>query len=424
MTGAVAGHTKGDGEFRDGWPVVLSAMLGIALGATPIPFYTLGIFAPHLSQAFHWGFGQIQLGLLVSSIVVLVSVPLVGILADRVGVRVVALTSLVLFGLSYMSFALSTGSLTQYYVTWCLVGFLGVGTLPITWTRAVNAQFDKHKGLALGLCLAGTGVFGMLGKPLVSYWITVLGWRGAYVATGLLPILIAFPIGLLFFREGAKGDPRLRDHASRKAAEALREASATGLGLSQALRDWRFWLLTAAVTATGFALGGPTPNMENILGQHGFTPLQVTSLTPLIGASVILGRLMSGWLMDRIWAPAVAFVLLCLPAGACLLLASGSLTYAEAFVAIGLIGLSAGMESDLVAFLVARYFGLRKYASIYGLIYVCYALSGSVAASVFGRAFDQTHSYAGILTAGAVVLVIGAASFLMLGRYRFRVKED
>jgi hypothetical protein len=43
---------------------------------------------------------------------------------------------------------------------------------------------------------------------------------------------------------------------------------------------------------------------------------------------------------------------------------------------------------------------------------------------VFGRAFDQTHSYAGILTAGAVVLVVGAASFLLLGRYRFRVKED
>jgi MFS family permease len=414
----------GYGEFRDGWPVVLSAMLGIALGATPIPFYTMGLFAPHLAKAFHWGFGEIQFGLLVSSVVVLVSVPLVGLLADRIGVRVIALTSLVLFGLSFMSFALSTGSLTQYYVTWCIMGLLGVGTLPITWTRAINAQFDRRKGLALGLCLAGTGVFGMLGKPLVSHWIDIWGWRGAYVATGLLPILIAFPVALAFFREGAKGAPKLRDRASRQAAEALRESSETGLGLSEALRDWRFWLLAAALTSTGFALGGPTPNMENILGQHGFTPLQIVSLTPFIGASVIVGRLLSGWLMDRIWAPAVAFVLLCVPAGACLLLASSSLTYAGAFAAIGLIGMSAGMESDLVAFLVARYFGLRKYASIYGLIYVCYGLSGSVAAGVFGRAFDKTHSYSGILTIGAAILVVGATSFLTLGRYRYRAKED
>lgn len=416
-------HSKGYDEFRDGWPVVMSAMLGVALGATPIPFYTIGLFAPQLAHAFHWGFGQIQFGLLVSSIVVLVSVPLVGLLADRVGVRVIALTSLILFGLSFMSFALSTGSLIQYYLTWGVMGFLGVGTLPITWTRAVNAQFDRRKGLALGLCLAGTGVFGMLGKPLITYWIATLGWRGAYVATGLLPILIAFPVGLAFFREGHKGAPKHRDRVSRQAAEALREAAASGMGLSQVMRDWRFWLLSAALTATGFALGGPTPNMENILGQHGFTQLQVTSLTPLIGASVILGRLMSGWFMDRIWAPAVAFFLLCLPAGACLLLAGASLTYAGAFAAIGLIGVSAGMESDLVAFLVARYFGLRKYASVYGLIYVCYALGGSIAASAFGRAFDRTHTYAGILTLAAVILVIGAASFLTLGRYRFRVQE-
>ena len=414
---------SGYGEFRDGYRVLIAALLGVTLGAAPIPFYTIGLFAPQLTKAFHWGFGDIQFGMLLSSVVVLLAVPLVGMLADRVGVRVVALTSLLLFGLCFMSFALSTGSLPQFYLTWMVMGFLGAGTLPITWTRAVNVRFDRRKGLALGVCLAGTGVFGMLGKPLVGYWIATLGWRGAYVATGLLPILVAFPVALAFFREEPKGAAERPDRASRRAAEALREASATGLGLSQALRDWRFWLLVVAVTSTGFALGGPTPNMENILSQQGFSPMQVASLTPLIGASVIVGRLMSGWLMDRIWAPAVAFVLLCLPAGACLLLASSSLSYAGAFVAIGLIGVSAGMESDLVAFLVARYFGLRKYASIYGLIYVCYALGGAVAAGVFGRAFDQTRSYTGILTVAAVILVMGAASFLALGRYRYRVGE-
>jgi MFS family permease len=177
--------------------------------------------------------------------------------------------------------------------------------------------------------------------------------------------------------------------------------------------------MAVALFMTGFAVGGPTPNMENILAEHGFSVGQAASLTPLIGASVIFGRLSAGWLMDRVWAPLVAMVLLLLPAGACLLLAHGPLSYASAFVAISLIGVAAGMESDLVAFLVARYFGLKNYASIYGVIYVFYAMSASAAAGVFGWAFDTTNSYAGILTASAVILVAGALSFLALGRYRF-----
>lgn len=409
----------GYGEFRQGWRLVLASMLGVALGATPVPFYTIGLFAPQLAHAFHWRFGQIQLGVLISSLVTTACLPVVGVIADRIGVRATALTSLALFGLSFMSFALSTPSLMQFYVTWAVMGVLGAGTLPITWTRAINNQFDERKGLALGLCLMGTGVFGILSKPLVTWWIAVLGWRGAYIAVGLLPILIALPVGLLFFHEGAQ---RL-DRAGQKAADAERRAAAAGFSVPQALHDWRFWLIGVAVTATAFAVGGPTPNMENILGTDGFSIAQVTSLTPLIGASVILGRLASGWLMDRVWAPAVACGLLCLPAIACLMLASRSLSYQEAFAAIGLIGLAAGMESDLVAFLVARYFGIKNYASVYGLIYVFYALGGAVAASAFGRAYDQTHSYTGILTVAAVILVAGAASFLTLGRYRFAHRD-
>ncbi len=411
-----AERSAGYGEFREGWRLVLASMLGIALGAAAIPFYTIGLFAPQLAQAFYWGFGQIQYGLLVMSIVVLICAPFVGFLADRIGVRTVALTSLLLFGLGYMSLALSTGSLLQYYITWGLSGLVGVGTLPITWTRAINLHFDRRKGLALGLSLAGTGVFGFFGKPLVAYWIATLGWRGAYVAVGLLPILVALPIAFFFFHAGPKG----QNHAGRRAAQALRQATTTGFSFSQALGDWRFWLLCLALGATGFALGGSTPNMENILTTHGFSLSQVGRLTPMIGASVILGRLLSGWLMDRFWAPLVAFVMLCMPAGACLLLGGASLTYAGAFAAIGLIGVSAGMESDLASYLVARYFGLRQYASIYGIIYVLYGFGGSVAAGVFGWAFDRTHSYASVLGAAAVILVAGAASFLTLGRYRFQ----
>ena len=72
------GRVKGYGEFRTGWPLVLSAMVGIGLGLSPVPFYTIGMLMPELAKAFGWDFAQIQLGLLVTSFTVLLASPLVG----------------------------------------------------------------------------------------------------------------------------------------------------------------------------------------------------------------------------------------------------------------------------------------------------------------------------------------------------------
>ena len=153
-----------------------------------------------------------------------------GIAADRFGVRPVALLSVALFGLSFMALGLSNGSLPLYYLTWLLIAFFGVGTLPITWTRAVNNAFQTGKGLALGLSLIGTGLFGYIIKPLASWLIADFGWRWAFVAIGALPLLIALPLGLAGFRDPSQGviDPR-----QRRAAAAAAAALIPGLTMRQ-----------------------------------------------------------------------------------------------------------------------------------------------------------------------------------------------
>lgn len=407
--------SAGYGEFREGWPVVLASMVGIALGVGPLPFYTIGLIAPELSAAFQWGLGDVMLGMLLMSVVVLVSAPITGAIAERYGVRIVALVSMVLFGLSMMSLGLSTGSLLQFYLTWALIGVVGAGTLPITFTRAINNRFEVRKGFALGLALMGTGVFGILCKAPTAWLLENVGWRGTYVALGLLPILIALPIGIIFFHDS----PAHSSQAGREASRAQDAGDTPGITFRKALGDWRLWLIGVAVVASGFALGGPVPNMESILKTNGFALATIVTLTPLSGFSVIIGRVVAGWLMDRMWAPGLAFGMLLLPAASLWILAHGPLTYETAFLAICMIGLCAGMESDLVAFLIARYFGMRNYASIYSLVYVFYGMSASLAAWAFGAVFDVTLSFDGILTACAVILILGAALFLALGRYRF-----
>lgn len=409
---ATARADAGAGEFALGWRVVCAAMLGIGLGLSPVPFYTLGMLAPELAKAFGWSMGAIMGGIPVMTLTVIIAGPAVGWLADRIGVRRVALASVPLFGLAFMGFALSTGSLAQYYATWALMALAGTGTLPVTWTRAVNSRFDRRKGLALGLALVGTGIFGFLVKPYTAWLIAEYGWRGAYVGVGVLPMLLALPVAWLWFHDA---EPAGAAHASARASAA---PAAGGLTLRQALRDFRFWLIAVSFVAISFGVSGPIPNMENILRLAGFARGDIVALVSLIGLAVIAGRVVGGWLIDRFWAPGVAFIMLAAPAWACWMLAGNDVSAGQARLAIVLIGFAAGVEFDVLAFLTARYFGMRHYGSIYGLLFGFFSLGAGLGPVVFGRLFDASGSYDGVLHGAAVLLVAGAALLLGLGRYR------
>ncbi len=137
-----------------------------------------------------------------------------------------------------------------------------------------------------------------------------------------------------------------------------------------------------------------------------------------IGLSALIGRLVGGWLIDRLWAPGVGLVILSAPGLACWLLAQGGLGYGQALLSICLIGFALGVEYDLLAFLVARYFGMRSYTQIYALLYVCFAMGAGFAPAIFGWSFDRDKSYAGILTLACGLLLLGALALLGLGRYR------
>jgi MFS family permease len=396
-------------EFRRGGGVVLSSLVGIGLGLSPLPFYTLGLFAPYLAKAFHWNQATIMSGLLVMTVLIVLMGPLIGWLADRYGVRRVTLVSVVLFGVSLLGFALQDGSLSRYYLTWGVMAAVGAGTLPVTWTRAVNGWFDHRKGLALGLALIGTGVAALLLKPYTAWAIDAFGWRWAYVALAALPLLLAWPLALLCFKE-----------PSPAAANAMGVTMAEpGMTLGAALRDWRFWLIGGAFLPIAFAVGGPIPNMELLLSTHGLSRPQIFTLLPLIGFFVIGGRLVGGWLVDRIWAPWVALLLLSAPIIAVVMVIYQPVTPSSALWLIGSLGVAIGMEYDLLAFLAARYFGTRHYGAIYGALYSFFAIGGGTAPSVYGHVYDVSRSFDGILLWGAFGMAGGALALCWLGPYRY-----
>ncbi len=410
------------GEFKYGWPVVGSSAIGIGLGMSPLPFYTIGVFVAPFMEEFGWGVQDVMLALSFFSFTALFTSPLIGVITDRIGVRKTVLISIVTFGLSFMAFSLNNGSKTLYIALWILLAFFGAGTLPITWTRAINRWFSKKRGLALGLSLLGTGLFGAFAKLYAAYFIEMYGWRTAYIALALLPLLISLPLAFFFFRD--TDDPKVADKVKRMHAEfgsknANSIANNAGATLKEALKDYRFWLLALSFIPISFAIGGPIPNLEKILDTKGFMRADTVLLASIVGYSVIVGRLLGGYLIDKIWAPGVAFVMFIIPVLACLIFRQPELSYTMALVAIAIIGFAAGVEYDLMAFLVSKYFGLKNYSAIYGMLYGFFAIGAGFGPYIFGKSYAVTGSYTTIFGYAAVAFVVGALPLLFLGKYQY-----
>ncbi len=406
-------------EFRYGWPVVISSALGIALGMSPLPFYTIGVFAGPLAAEFGWQIGQIMSALAVFTLVAMASSPLIGYLTDRLGVRPVVLSSITLFSLSFMAFALNNGSMAVYLTLWGIMAFAGAGTLPITFTRAVSNWFNEKRGLALGVSLIGTGISGALAKQWAGFLIGEFGWRVAYIGVGAMPLLIALPVAIWLFRD--VDDPKAAKRAAAMRAHQTASGNfggSYGLTLAQALRDWRFWLLAAIFVPLSFAIGGPIPNLETLLGTKGFSMEQAVDLATIIGFSVLAGRLIGGYLLDHIWAPLLACIMLMSPALSMYLFHIPDPSYFQAVLAVVLLGVAAGIEYDLIAYLVSRYFGIRAYGAIYGILYAFFALGAGFGPAVYGRVLDQTGSYDLAVHYSMYAFIVCSAALLLLGRYR------
>ena len=197
----------------------------------------------------------------------------------------------------------------------------------------------------------------------------------------------------------------------------MSEPTLSGVTLKSALRDYRFWLLGGSIFMIAIGVGGSITNFVPMLSDKGFEPKQAATIAGAIGVSIIIGRVLAGYLIDHYWAPLVAFPMLALPALACVILMQPILSTEQAVLCAALIGLCAGAEADLIAFLCAKYFGLRHYGRIYGVQYAIFGLGSGISPFAFGRVFDLYGSYAPILKVSALFFSVGAIALLAMGRY-------
>ena len=396
-------NQKTGSEFSRHWLLVLVCAVGIGVGVSSLPFYTQGLFIEAWIADFGWTRAQASLGILGSTLALAAVLPFIGSIVDRYGLVTPVMISLLGLSLAYVLLGMFVQSIATFVILAMLQAILGSASSPLAYTRAINAVFNKQRGLALGVALSGAGVAATFGPTLISNAIDAFGWRGAYYAMALFTLAVGAVIVLVLSRlNGAK-----------TAVNNDMEAANRDFLVAKASRT--YWTIMAAIFCLSLGLGGLMIHFVPILLDVGFATNAAVKIAGVIGVAVVLGRLLVGFAVDRIFAPrvAIAILLACISGVLALALLGSVVAVPAAFV----IGFSVGAEVDLIGYLVARYFGMHAYGQIYGRQYSTFLIATGLSPVILGAVRDATGTYTASLFTAAAFMVISAALFAKLPKF-------
>ena len=291
------------------WSVVAGSTLALVVCNGPVVAFTFGLFLKPISQEFGWNRGAMSAASAVAALMIAVVVPFAGMLVDRFGVRRILLPVIVLSSISIAAISLTPASLLVFVTLYAVAGLATAGHGPQPYAKTIAAWFDSRRGLALGIAMAGVGLGIVLVPQLTRYLIETYGWRSAYVGLGALLFAVAFPAVALLVREPAVPHGRLSGDAAAQPGLSVRETLSGPSG---------FWTLATAVFLVAMAVNGTIVHVVPILTDRGLSPAVAASMLGAVGLASIAGRLLCGYLADRLFAPRVAagfFLLPCLGIG-------------------------------------------------------------------------------------------------------------
>jgi MFS family permease len=397
-----------------GWRVVLAASLGVMGAFGSLFVYTFSVFVKPLSAEFGWSREAISAGFAVAAVTLGAVSPLLGRWIDRVGPRQIILICVAVFSCGIASLSLLRGQVWQLYATCFVLGLVGNGAAHLSYSRAISGWFQRRLGLALAMVMVGAGLGAMILPVFAQAVISGFGWRAAYAALGGLALLLGLPLSWRYVREEVK---QTRPAAS---VEAVRPTKSWQEGM----RSGAFWIIVATLFVGSIAMNGAITHMVALLTDRRITAGDAALCASLLGGASVLGRVAAGWLLDRFFGARVAFAFTLLSAGGLFLLARAS-SFWEGALAAGFIGIGVGGEAAITPYLLSRYFGLRAFATLYGVTWTFYAVAGATGPILLGRSFDLTGSYSSLLRILAVLMVVAGGLYLLLRGYpAHRVAEE
>ena len=375
--------------------MALFSIVGIAL-------YGLPFFYDFMVREFGWTRAQVTSGNALSKLVV---GPVFGFIAgyvvDRFGPRRLMMAGIVMAGGALIGLS-TVSALSMFYLFYLFnaLGYVCGGPLPNQ--VLLSRWFDKSRGKAMGFAYLGIGIGGAL-VPLLAVWLEgAFGWRGALSALGVLMILVALPMAW-FVKESPEG-----------AGEAKAAAPLAPLG--PVLRNRAFYLLAFGSMCSIGAVGGTNQNLKLFLSlDQGLAQGEVARIISLVLACSIAGRLLMGWLADRMAKKHVMVLIYLLVASAVPMLFHASSPQAIVVFAV-LFGLGLGGEYLIIPLMAAELFGVKVLGRLMGIVLTADGVAEAVVPMLVAHLRDRTGSYhAGFLVLIGLALA-GAAAVALLPR--------
>ena len=377
-----------------GWLVVAAAFI-VAMYGFGLGFYGPGIYLLALKTVHGWSTAGLSSAITCYYILgATLLFSCVGPLFDRQGARTLVMTGTVALACGVVSLTL----VTQPWHVYAAFALMSVGWAAMSGAAIniiVAPWFDRRRGLALSWSLNGASAGGVVIVPLLTFLITRFGVAIALDAVAASMLAILFPVAALVLRPRRPGehDQADGDAASGRSMQpaASSPAEISRFRLAAVLRSRRF-----LTTSIPFALG--------LTAQVGFLTHQIAFLSPLVGTvaagwavsltttAAVLGRIGTGFFVDRLDRRAVACVNFFAQALAMAILAT-SVSPAMLYLGCGLFGLGVGNATSLPGLIVQHEFPKRHFSRVVSLVVAINQFSFAFGPSLLGQLEHRQGSY-------------------------------
>ena len=379
----------------------LFAIVGLAL-------YGLPLYYDFMVRELGWSRTMVTSGNAISKLVV---GPLFGFAAgwivDRFGPRRLMMAGILMAGGALIGLgATSLAGAFYLFYFFNALGYVCGGPLPCQ--VLVSRWFDRTRGKVMGIAYLGIGVGGAI-VPLLTAWMTAhVGWRMSLQLLGGLIVLIALPLAY-FVRENPGDDP---------GGAPLKPSRNENASISAILRTPAFYLLAIGSMCSIAAVGGTNQHLKLFLSlDRGYSQADAAAIISLVLTISIVGRLLMGWLADRMPRKHVMLLIYVLVAAAIpLLMARAAPGAASMYAFAAVFGLGLGGEYLIIPLMAGELFGIGVLGRVMGIVLTADGVAEATAPMLIGYMRDRTGSYNTGFFLLVAIAMVGAAAIALLPR--------
>jgi MFS family permease len=385
-------------QERRGWFIVAALFVTLVL-VFGGGYDTVPVFLPALLRGFpNWSRAEVSLLPSVLALSAGISVLPVGWLVDRIEARLLIIAGAFLAAGSFL-LASAAHSLTTMMGAYLLLGIgISAGTvLPASWVLA--NWFTERRGLAMGIALSGSTVGGSLMTLVAGHVFQVAGWRTAYLVLGVPMVVVVVPLVALVVLSRPQGT------SSMTVAEGARLLE--GFETGEALHTRSFWMIVLANFCFAITATGSLIHLAAYLEGIGYKTSASAHVVSLIFAFAALGKVLMGYIADRLSAR-VALVVCFLTQAAALSLVFGTASIGMILIFVPTYGMMIAAPLMLLPLLTAESLGIKRYGFLSGLAGLAQTFGAMLGPIVAGRIFDVTRSYAVAFELCITVMIIAA----------------